>query len=74
MAKGRQCVVGYRDQPPTLPKRQTFLRKGGNHSSVIGTSQELNAPKQRRENLKQDQSISSTANYSNSVNHILPPT
>ena len=67
MEEGRQCVVGYGDQRPTLPQRHTFLRKAGNHSSVIGISQELNAPKQRCENLEQGQSTSSTANYSNIV-------
>jgi hypothetical protein len=52
MAEGRQYVVGYGDQRPTLPQRQTFLRKVVNHSPVIGISQELNALKQRCENLE----------------------
>ena len=53
MAEGRQCVVGYGDTPTNTK----FLRKVGNHSSVISISQEMNAPKQRCENLEQGQSI-----------------
>jgi hypothetical protein len=41
----------------TLTQRQKFLRKVGNHSSVLSISQEMDAPKQRCENLEQGQSI-----------------
>jgi hypothetical protein len=65
---GRKAVCYWLRGPTTdTPTKANVLRKVVNHSSVIGISQELNAPKQRCENLEQGQSISSMANYSNKV-------